>query len=508
MRNVLQLLEKSEKLNPKRVAISDENRHVTYEEYVHMAKVIGTFFARRFDSLSSTIPIAVLIDRNIKTLVAFAGVVYGGGFYVPIDMNMPEERVNLIVNSLKPVAILDARENFEEKSGVFCFDNILQENEIDENLLQIIRDNKIDLDPLYAIYTSGSTGVPKGVLISHRGVLDLTEAFDETFHFKDGTVFGNQAPFDFDVSTKDIYCSLFSCGTVSIIPKKCFATPGLLKDYLLSREITTVIWAVSALRIIADYKVFDLDGQIPRLENVMFSGEVMPLKTLKYLREKLPDANFVNLYGPTEITCNCTYYKIEKNKEYEKALPIGKAFYNTRVMLCNDKREVIRKENEIGEICVEGTCNALGYWDNFEKTENAFLRLSETKEYQRRIYATGDMGYYGSDGEMYFASRRDYQIKHMGHRIELGEIEAALNSIDFITIGVCVYDEERQKIVCFYQAEKDCKKEIILELAKKIQKYMWPNAFCRVEEMPMTKNGKIDRIMLKKRWESENGKIN
>ena len=121
------------------------------------------------------------------------------------------------------------------------------------------------------------------------------------------------------------------------------------------------------------------------------------------------------------------------------------------------------------------------------------------------MYKTGDLGQYDDDGNIVFSSRKDHQIKHMGHRIELGEIEAALNSIPFVTTAVCIYIEAKETILCFYQADEECKKEIIRELGLKLPKYMWPNVFVKKEVLPLNKNGKIDRIKLKKEWETENG---
>lgn len=285
---------------------------------------------------------------------------------------------------------------------------------------------------------------------------------------------------------------------MQVIPKKLFSVPAQLIPYLNERRINVIIWAVSAMRIVSNYRILDI--HVPRyLSLVMFSGEVMPVKALNDWMEHLPDTKFVNLYGPTEITCNCTYYQVEKKFANEEVLPIGRAFKNTEVFLLDEEnREITDKTTDvIGEICVKGTCLALGYFNNKEKTEEVFVQNPLNTMYPERIYRTGDLGFYGADKNIYFASRKDYQIKHMGHRIELGEIEVAVNALEFVDVCCCIFDEAREKIVLCYQAKEACDKQIVKALAKSLPKFMWPQKFAFYEQIPMNKNSKIDRVYLK-----------
>lgn len=499
--NVLQYLEKNAEKFPDKIALEDDIFKVTYAEYKEKAIQIGTYIIEKqftcYGEYKSVQPIAILIDRNIKSILAFMGVAYSGNFYVPVDATMPKDRIRLIFDTLKPIMVIDARNRTDDRENVVSVDEILKTHIVEADAINEVRRYFIDTDPLYSIFTSGSTGVPKGVVVSHKSVIDLVESFNDTFSFSDSLVFGNQAPFDFDVSVKDIYNALRCGGTVQVLPKKLFKMPRLLVDYLKEKHVNTLIWAVSALRIVSDFKTFDAVEGID-LKYVMFSGEVMPVRALNYWMDKIPNARYVNLYGPTEITCNCTYYDVTRKHKEDEMLPIGKAFVNSRVELFDENKKSITKPNEIGEICVMGTCLALGYWNNRVKTQDAFVQNPKISAYDSAMYVTGDMGYYDTEGNIVFVSRKDYQIKHMGHRIELGEIEVALNAISFLNVACCLFDKENEKIVCFYQAEKECKKEIVAELSKKLPKYMWPNVYRHYTELPMNKNGKIDRALLGK----------
>lgn len=506
--NVLELLEQNVTENPDKIALMDNESSITYKELQIKAKKIASYILGH--SREKKCSIAVCIDRNIESIIAFIGILYSGNFYVPLDTNMPKERIEMILNELKPLMIIASNEQKIEEHTVTPLKELLR-TDISEELTKVF-EGQIDTDPIYAIYTSGSTGKPKGVLVSHRSVIDLVEQFAITFPFPKETIIGNQAPFDFDVSVKDIYNALYQHATLVVIPKQFFSMPVKLIEFLNEKKINTIIWAVSAMRIVENFKTFT-KCKPEYLNLVMFSGEIMPVKVLQYWKEVLPDATFVNLYGPTEITCNCSYYIVDREFALDESIPIGKAFRNTgMILLDTDKMTVISKPREQGEICVSGTCLALGYYADKEKTEAAFIQNPLITSYSEKLYRTGDIGYYDENGVMYFASRRDYQIKHMGHRIELGEIETAVNAIEYIDAAVCVFDEVKEKIVLFYQPGKgaECfenakklERDIVLCLSKKLPKFMWPNRYTAYETLPLNKNGKIDRVALKKTLQNE-----
>jgi len=281
--------------------------------------------------------------------------------------------------------------------------------------------------------------------------------------FENEDIIANQAPFDFDVSVKDIYSTLCVGATLVIIPKELFSKPTELLDFICDNKVTTLIWAVSALCLVSTFHA--LDYRCPSdIKKVMFSGEVMPIKHLNIWMSHLPNATFINLYGPTEITCNCTYHIIDKTREYENGIPIGKSFLNEETFLLDENNELITKENTTGEICIRGTAVGLGYYNNNEETSKRFVINPLEKRYPEIIYRTGDLGKYNNN-DLYFTGRKDFQIKYMGHRIELEEIERAINKLECIERSCCVFDEEKQKLYCFYIGDVD-KKTIYEELKK------------------------------------------
>lgn len=498
-RNVLEYLEYNAVCFSEKTAVIDENKSYTYAELLSLSRRIGSAVAEKSDIRT---PIAVLLEKSADALGAFLGIVQAGCFYVTFNPDLPKNRLAQIQSVLQAEYIITDENHRELAESLTEKDRILMLEELtasEENLplLNSIRSRVIDTDPLYANFTSGSTGVPKGVVVSQRSVLDFIEVFAPMFSIGENDIIGNQAPFDFDVSVKDIYSSLKQAATLVVIPKRLFSQPAALLDFICEHEITTMIWAVSALCLISTFH--GLEYRTPTtVKRVLFSGEVMPYKHLKSWMEHLPDTLFVNLYGPTEITCNCTYHIIDRNADYSGGIPIGKAFPNEHVFLLSEDNTEVTKTGEIGEICVRGTALALGYYSNPEQTEKSFPNNPMNKHYPERIYRTGDLAQYTSDGELMFCGRKDFQIKYMGHRIELEEVERAVSEVSGVERCCAVFNEEKQKLYGFYIGNID-KKQLHIMLKETLPVFMIPSSLMQVDSFPLTKNGKIDRKQLLER---------
>ena len=535
MKNVLEYLEQSAQKYPDKIAVKDTACAYTYEQLWKMARHIGSRLTKH---TTPNHPVCVFADKSADTLAVFFGLIYAGCFYTLVDPSFPEARIQSMLSVLEPDVIVDGSNapdklvacgctervirmetlvhglkfectNSEDTENVAqtgtdgvtgCVNQQMELSDIENARLQEIRESMIDTDPLYCNFTSGSTGTPKGVLVAHRSVIEFIDQFTEIFDITKADVIGNQAPFDFDVSVKDIYSAMKVGATLVVIPKAYFMFPNSVVDMLDENHVTTLIWAVSALCLLN--RLHGLKHKVPAdINKILFSGEAMPIRQLHAWQSCYPDAMFVNLYGPTEITCNCTYHILEREYTEEEKLPIGIPFPNERVFLLDEDNHLIEPGSvgKIGELCVAGTTLALGYYRNAAATANAFVANPLNPDYPETIYRTGDLASYGGDGLLYFAGRKDFQIKHMGHRIELEEIEHALAAIPEIEGAACFYDREKNKVVACYIGIDD-KKYLITAMKNKVPDYMVPNVFCKVDMLPLNKNGKTDKKLLEAQY--------
>ena len=272
-----------------------------------------------------------------------------------------------------------------------------------------------------------------------------------------------------------------------------FSFPVKLVEYLDTYRINTVCWVVSALTQISSLGA--LETHTPKyLTTVAFGSEVFPKKQYELWRKALPSARFFNLYGPTEATGMSCFWYADRELAEDEPIPVGRPFDNTEIILITeDNKRAARGED--GEICIRGTCVTMGYYNNAEKTDDAFVVNPLRTAYREIIYRTGDIGRYNDYGELVFVCRKDNQIKHMGHRIELGEIESAAMKCVDVSRAVCVYAKEKKEIALFYVGQTE-EKSLLSGLSEMLPRYMLPARIQKLTAIPLTDNGKVDRRRL------------
>lgn len=500
MRNILQYLEKTAARLPDKTAFVCEEDRITFSELRRKAALYGMRIARDA-GFEKRRPVCVIGERDINALICMLACVYSGNFYVLVDAGLPRARIEKMLEVVDFIGAVSCSGQTYE-NGRLLFSDVYEEPSEDictqlelDRFVQEQIDAACSFDPLYGIFTSGTTGDPKLVVKSHSAMIGFIDVFTEMFGFEETDILGNQFPFYFDASTKDLFCCL-KCGlTVHIIPKKFFSFPQFLIRYLIEEKITKIIWVPSALSLVANTDSLRSFGVPETLRKVFFVGEQMPVKQLNYWKKLMPETEFINIYGATETAGNFLYYIYDKILLDEQRLPTGKPFPDTKVFLLKEDGTMVQKPGEMGEICVVSDTLSLGYYGQPEMTAEVFVQ-NPAAAYREIVYKTGDLAVYDEDGNIVWASRKDFQIKHMGYRIELSEIEIILGAVPQIGECCCIYDEEKKKILFYYQAEEDLKKVIGKQVREKLPKYMFPSKYIRLDAMPHNANGKIDRKKL------------
>ena len=384
---IMEYFNKTVETFPEREAVDDGVYCYGWRELHLLTQHIASAVAKK--SITGR-PIPVFMEKSADAVAAFLGIITAGCFYVYLNPDLPDERIRRMLQVLDADTVIVDEQLKKRLVSVGFQGNLLgiekaKAEPIHKNVLKERITGIQNKDYLYGIFTSGSTGIPKNVVVSHQAVLDFMEDFCQEFSVGYHDILGNQAPLDFDVSVKDIYLSVITGAKLVLIPRRMFAEPALLLDYLCEKRVTVLIWAASALCIVSAMRGFEY--RIPGLiRRVMFSGEVMPQKQLKIWRKALPKAEFINLYGPTEVTCNCTYYRVTGREPEHVPLPIGIPFAKRNVFLLNEYDMPVMADGIPGEICVGGATLADGYYHNEAETSKRFVRSPVKSHVGMTIY--------------------------------------------------------------------------------------------------------------------------
>jgi D-alanine--poly(phosphoribitol) ligase subunit 1 len=482
--NLIERIDRWAAVAPEATAHISDGRTLTYGELRRHSDALACYLTKRFGD--DRRPIAVLGHREPEMLIAFLGAVKSGRPYVPLDTALPQQRIDTILETSRAALVLTPKDILQfSASEVRGPTGGVQADE-----------------PFYILFTSGSTGEPKGVIIT-LGCLEhfITWMLAEQEFTELGEVFLNQAPFSFDLSVMDLYCSVATGGTLFSISRDLIANPKELYRALTSSSVTTWVSTPSFAQMCLVEERFS-EEMLPRVRRFLFCGETLPPQTAAQLLKRFPKAEVWNMYGPTEATVATTSIRIDAAiLERYSPLPVGRAMPGSEILIVNGKRELL-PANQRGEIIIAGANVSPGYLDRPELTADAFFQYQS-----HRAYRTGDSGRFRDD-LLFFEGRMDEQIKLSGYRIELGDVEANLRALatvqDAVVIPVIKGGAAQSLAAFVVLAARDDASHFNLshrlrnQLSERLPSYMLPRKFVFLDAFPMTANGKIDRASLTK----------
>jgi amino acid adenylation domain-containing protein len=498
--NLIEYFEQTVQVNPDKLAVVDGDRNITFQSLKQQAVAVALQI-NKFNERNK--PVAIFLPKSIENVAANIGVSYSGNIYMNLDVKSPTQRIQNIISLVKPFVIITNKEHKANLDGIQGDHLIIDINEINFNIDSVTTSlsyhDLIDTDPLCIINTSGSTGTPKAVVLNHKSFIDFTEWAVERLAIGNEEVVGSLSPTVFDIYSFELCMLMAKSSTIVIVPEMLAAFPVKIVELLNEQLITFIFWVPTIMVNIANMDLlskFSLDS----LKTVWFAGEVFPTKQFNYWYRHLAGTKFVNLYGPIEITLDCTYFIVDRQMSDEEPLPIGFPCRNTDVMILTDE-DKLAGVNEMGELCVRGTSLAMGYYNNPEKTAAAFVQNPINSSYPEVIYRTGDLVYKNERGEIMFKGRKDSLIKHLGYRIELGEIEHVIvNTLKLVPNACVAYNTEKKEITLFYEGMTNITPaEFRKQITTILPKYMIPVTYYRMDQLPRNTNGKIDRLLLKQK---------
>lgn len=503
--NLIEYFEETVDKCPQKIAVIDKERNISFIELSKRSKLLAANILLRRDVVKQ--PVAVYLNKSIESVCADLAIIYSGNFYMNLDVKTPSERIKNIIDLISPVTIITNNQYLKNIANILP-DSVQVVNldemdwglSVDEVILEANLRKLIDTDPLCIINTSGSTGTPKGVVLNHKSFIDFTEWALGVFNFLENEIIGSLSPLVFDIYSFELCLLMAKGNTIVVIPEQLSAFPASILQILKKHKVTFLFWVPTIMVNIANMDLLSTI-KLPDLKTVWFAGEVFPTKQFNYWKKQLPNVLFANLYGPIEITLDCTYYIVDRDIKDEEPIPIGFPCRNTDVLILNESNKLVTEVDEEGELCVRGTSLAMGYYNNPEKTAIAFVQNPLNCAYPEIIYRTGDIVYINALGEIVFKGRKDSLVKHMGYRTELGEIEhIIINKLKLVKNGCIVYNFTHKEITLFYESEKDISPaEFRTKIGKELPKYMLPTAFYRLDELQRNTNGKIDRLFYNKK---------
>ncbi len=493
--SLVTILEKNVASHPDRIAISYQGETLTYKELDDKSNRVANYLMS--GGVAPNV-VGLLIDRSIDMIVGMWGALKVGAGYLPLDPNLPEERIRYMLNQSRATFLLTHEEHLEAYSAYLPVQSI-DSLEIFSQSVEKVDFNTEPKDLAYCIFTSGSTGKPKGVMISHSNVINLVRGLEERVYkpYQDKVLrVALLASYAFDASVQQIFGALLLGHSLYITSDETRKDGAKLLEFYNKNKIEVTDGTPTHLRLLVDS--LEKDSKLETLSSWLIAGETLSKELVSKFYANLGEqTQLYNFYGPTETCVDSTSYKIiPKEIENLASIPIGKPLPNERVYVTDNKGELV-PIGVIGELCIAGDGLAQRYvGDQFLTTEKF---NTEWISQENRVYRTGDMVRWLPDGNLEFHGRKDSQVKIRGYRIELGEIEKGLNTYSKIKHSVVLVKESEgeKHIVAYYQSSDKIKVSELREyLGKFLPDYMVPSYFAYVEKFGLTVSGKVDNKSL------------
>lgn len=488
--------------HPDKAAVSCEEVTLSFRELDERSNALAREIRAAGATRGDLVPF--FMRKSTRSIESILGILKADCAYVPIDIGSPSRRLVSIIEAARaPVILVD-----RDSSARLC--ELVPEDQLPvmidvhgstvEDTSPVAAEN-LSIDLAYVLFTSGSTGTPKGVMIPHKAIIDYIEWCVETYGLTADDVISNHAPLHFDNSTFDLFTAFRTGATLHLVPDELNAVIPRLAAWLREREITTFFCVPSVLRMLLRSRRVK-PGSLPRLRHVIAAGEVLPPDVVDAWMQLVPDAQYTNMYGPTEITVDCSYHVIHERPGTEQPIPIGKARTNMELFVRSQDGSLTQQPGAEGELLVRGTSVAYGYLGDAERTERAFIQNPLNDLFPDPLYCTGDLVRIAADGAFQFLGRADHQVKLLGYRIELGEVEAVLSSLDEIEEVVVVFraTEPAEIGALMVVREGFDTDEVRAAMNAVLPSYMVPTTVVEIDgDYPMTSNGKYDRRAITER---------
>ncbi len=491
-KSVVNLFEEQVVRSPDRLAVVFEDEECSFAEMNARANKLAGFLNQRVMHPQSLIP--VFLDRSVDMVISILAILKAGHAYVPIEVDLPEGRIDFLLKDLDAHFIVSNTMNAAKLSGRKDIEIIRS----DDNAIDALSADNLQLEVTaghlaYVIYTSGSTGKPKGVMIEHGSIVDYVWGLNAAIRIDECKSYALVSSFATDLGNTVVFSSLLLGGTLHILSKESVASSHYLSGYFSKHQI-------DCLKIVpSHWKALSQDGELllPK-KRLIFGGEALSGRIIEDIRAADPSCNIINHYGPTETTIGKLLHRVDLNQNYTDTIAIGKPFGNTRVLVLSSQMQVC-PAGVPGQLYIAGSGVARGYLNNEELTRQKFIQYI-SGEQSIRMYATGDLVKMLPDGNILFLGRVDDQVKIRGYRVELGEIESVLRKMPGIHLCAVTAPADTlgvRNLIAYIQPEKSLTQQQVLEyLQALLPDYMLPAEIVFLEEMPLTINGKIDKKAL------------